>query len=79
MDFINTWWFIAIAIVVCFAAVFIITHKPKWPSITWYGALAGTAVGLVLLFFIPNMTMLLVMFALGTVIGRVVDRIVTGK
>ena len=79
MDFINTWWFIAISIVVCFGAVFVISHKPKWPSITWYGALAGTGVGLVLLFFYPHMTILLLMFALGTVIGRVVDRIVTGK
>ena len=79
MDFINTWWFIAISIVICFAAVFIITHKPKWPSITWYGALAGTGVGLILLFIFPNMTLLLLTFAVGTIIGRVIDRIVTGK
>ena len=77
MEWIYSWWFSAISIIVCFAAVFIIAHKPKWPSITWYGTLAGTAVGLIALFFYPYMTILLVMFAFGTVVGRLVDLIVT--
>lgn len=73
MEILNLWWVCAIAIVISFGAVFLVTRHPKWPSPTMYGLLIGTGIGLISLFFVPSMTALLFCFAIGTFVGFVVD------